>query len=353
MSRRPIGYYVHHQGAGHWQRACLIASALDRPVTLIGTFATNDTEAAPVPVLDLPDDRVGVSFDGQDGADTRPLGLHYAPVCADNVRTRMGQFATWVAEANPALIVIDVSVEITLFARLMSVPTLAVRLAGTRSDMPHLEAFRAADRLLAFFPVELDSPTTPDWVRAKTFYTGLLTSERPTTPVANEDGSILVIYGRGGAAGSLRDLAAAARAVPDRPWHVLGPTSGSASDLPPNLHHHGWVADPTPFIERATLVVGGGGDGVVSAVAAAAKRFICLPEPRPFDEQFEKSLALSDMGAAIHCPMWPSPEAWPELVRAGLDLNPAVIGGLARPGAISRTAGFIMEAAERADKRRC
>ena len=173
MSRRPIGYYVHHQGAGHWQRACLIAEALDRPVTLIGTLAGLDTGKAPVPVLDLPDDRLLTAFDGRDGTADRPEALHYAPVGADNVRARMGRLAAWITESDPALIVTDVSVEITRFARLMSVPTLAVRLSGNRTDTPHREAFRSAEAVLAFFPPELEAAGTPGWVRAKTLYAGM------------------------------------------------------------------------------------------------------------------------------------------------------------------------------------
>ena len=93
MSRRPIGYYVHHQGAGHWQRANRIAAALDRPVTLIGTLAEIDTRDAAGTLLDLPDDRVSERFDGLDDASERPEALHYAPVGADNIRTRMGRLA--------------------------------------------------------------------------------------------------------------------------------------------------------------------------------------------------------------------------------------------------------------------
>jgi UDP-N-acetylglucosamine--N-acetylmuramyl-(pentapeptide) pyrophosphoryl-undecaprenol N-acetylglucosamine transferase len=351
MTRRPIGYYVHHQGAGHWQRACLIAAALNRPVTLIGTLAEIDTRGAPVPFLDLPDDRLLARFDGQDGASERPEALHYAPVGADNVRARMGKFAAWIVAADPALIVVDVSVEITLFARLMSVPTLVVRLSGNRTDTPHCEAFRSAEAILAFFPPELEASGTPDWVRAKTLYAGM---PAPETAVASttDDGSILVIYGRGGEGGRIADLAAAARAVPDRPWHVLGPVDGVAADLPDNLHIHGWVADPAPYIARAALVIGAGGDGVVSAVAAAAKRFICLPEPRAFDEQVAKAEALAAMGAAIHCPAWPRSSDWPGLIAVGLRLDPARIGALVQPGALARSARLIAEVADRVEARR-
>lgn len=352
MSRRPIGYYVHHQGAGHWQRACAVAAALDRPTTLIGTFAEVDTAGAPAALLDLPDDRIAGGFDGLDGEADRPRALHYAPLGVPGLRARMGRIAAWCAAADPIVVIVDVSVEVALLARLMSVPTLVVRLGGLRTDTPHLEAFRAAERVLAFLPPALDPAGTPDWVRAKTFHAGFLAAPVSCAAAGPEDGSILVVYGRGGAGGDGPALAAAARAVPERAWHVLGPVRDGRAAFPPNLRCHGWVPDTGPWLDRAALVVGAGGEGVVSAVAARGKRFVCIPEARPFDEQAANAAALHALGAAVHCPGWPPAAAWPEIVRAGLALDPAVIAGLARPGALARTADLIESIAGRLDARR-
>lgn len=335
---RGIGWYVHHQGAGHLQRARAIAAALPRPCTLIGTLAEFDTRG--LDALDLPDDRPpsGSAFDGRDGEAERPEALHYAPLNHPGVRARMARIAEWVARTEPALLVVDVSVEVALLARLLSVPTLVVRLAGTRTDRPHLEAFRSAARLLAPFPEALDGAGVPDWVRAKTHYAGFLGAPAQTGAEAGED--IVVVFGRGGAGGDLTDLAAAARAVPDQPWHVLGPVSGSG-DRPNNLHLHGWVDDVEARIARAALLVGGGGDGLVALAAGQGKRFLCLPEERAYGEQTEKAEALRRLGAAIVHPGWPKAEAWPDLVRAGLALDPSVIAGLHRPSAIPDCAAMI------------
>ncbi|TXM88962.1 hypothetical protein FV222_27210 [Methylobacterium sp. WL103] len=165
---RPVGYYVHHQGAGHWQRACLIAREMKRPCTLIGTLAAFDRGGAPGATLDLPDDRLPEGgFDGRDGAETRPEAFHYAPLGLPGLRDRMAAIAAWIAEADPVLLVVDVSVEVALFARLLSVPVLIVRLAGTRDDRPHLEAFRSAERLIAPFPSVLDGADLLDALRAQ------------------------------------------------------------------------------------------------------------------------------------------------------------------------------------------
>ncbi|MDH6635066.1 UNVERIFIED_ORG: hypothetical protein M2438_000241 [Methylobacterium sp. SuP10 SLI 274] len=278
---RPVGYYVHHQGAGHLQRAIALARALaafGRPCTLMGSFAGLDISGAPGPVLDLPDDRLDRSFDGQDGAGQRPECFHYVPLNHPGIRARMGRIAAWAAENDPALIVVDVSAEVALLARLLSVPSLVVRLSGTRTDLPHLEAFRAASRLLAPFPEALDGGDVPAWVREKTVYGGFL-GGASAGAVSEEDGRIVVVFGRGGEGGRLERLVQAADAVPDRAWHVLGPVIGAGA-VPKNLHLHGWVTDVRPHLAPASLVIGGAGDGLVTAVARVSASASCACRSR-------------------------------------------------------------------------
>lgn len=335
---RGIGWYVHHQGAGHLQRARAVAGALPRPCTILGTLSGFDT--AGLDILDLADDRPlgDAAFDGRDDEAERPEALHYAPLNHPGIRARMTRIGEWVARTEPALLVVDVSVEVALFARLLSVPTVVVRLAGTRTDPPHLEAFRSASRLLAPFPKVLDAPAVPEWVRAKTFHAGFLGG--PAQAVTEGSRDIVVVFGKGGAGGDLSALSAAARSVPDRSWHILGPVSGTGA-IPDNLHLHGWVPDVAAHVARAALLVGGAGDGVVALAAAQAKRFICLPEARAYGEQIEKAAALARLGAASVHEGWPEAAAWPGLIQAGLALDPGVIGGLHSPTAVADCAAAI------------
>ncbi len=349
---RPLGYYVHHQGAGHWQRACAIAARSARPCTLIGTLDPARAEAAPGPVLRLADDRLEEGFAGADGAAHRPLCLHYAPLGHPGIRDRMAALAAWVGRADPALMVVDVSVEIALFARLLSVPTIVVRLAGDRTDTAHLEAFRAAEALVAPFPEVLEAPSTPDWVRAKTLYAGFLGDEAragTTTAAPADDDAIVVVLGQGGARRSVADLVLAAEAVPERAWHVLGQLDGApVATLPPNLHLHGWVADAGAYVARAGIVVGAAGDGVLGLAASARRRFLCLPEARPYGEQVVKARALAERGAAVVSETWPGAE-WPELIAGTARLDPAVLGDLVRPDGLGWLARRIEAVAARVD----
>ena len=340
---RPVGIYVHHQGAGHWQRARLIGSALDRPCALLGTFDAIDTSMALGVTVDLPDDRLGAGFDGADCETERPESLHYAPLNHPGIRARMARIAAWIAQADPILMIVDVSVEVALLCRLLSVPVLFVRLAGARTDRPHLEAFRSAARLIAPFPEALDATDVPDLVRTKTLYAGFLAAPPMAEASPAEDGRIVVVLGRGGAAADRARLVEAARAVPERDWHVLGlvETAQTGSVLPPNLHLHGWVERVAPHLARAALIVGGAGDGVLAAASAAARPFICLPEPRPYGEQVAKADALAALGAAVVRPDWPRGEEWPDIVRQALALDPTIIGGLYDAEAIPRLAAEI------------
>lgn len=337
---RPIGYYVHHHGAGHFARAAIVADRAGGRITLIGTGLAGRTGA--VPCLDLPDDRRDASFDGRDGGSDRPQALHYAPIDHDGVRRRVAAIAAWIADAQPALLVVDVSCEVAMLARLASVPTVVVRLAGRREDAPHLQAFRAARSILSPFAAALDDPETPDWLREKTVYCpGLV--RRPHI-VARDAETILVVVGQGGATSDGAVWARAARAIPDRKWEVIGPCS-AAPEAIGNLTLSGWVGDAAERITRAGLVVGSAGDGVVGDVLAAGRPFICIPEDRPFDEQRSKSAGLVRAGAAVLCED-PSRADWAALIADAEDLAPEAAAALDDPRGADRLADYLLALAD-------
>ena len=313
MTRRPIGYYVHHHGAGHRARAEAIAAAIDWPIVLLGT-------GLGAAGIDLADDRpVSGRFDGMDDTASRPAALHYAPVDHEGVRSRVARISRWIATERPALMVVDVSVEVAMLARLASVRTVYVRLNGDRSDAAHVDAFRGATALLAPFHHELEMPSTPAWIRDKTRNLSGITAAAQHHP--RQDDHILIVIGRGGPPGDGAAIAQAARACPDMYWRVIGPVT-APSDRPANLDLAGWVDDPAQEIARAALIVGAAGDGLVNAVLAADRPFLCIPEDRPFAEQLATARALHALGAAIMLETWPSPDQWPSLISQAKALPP-------------------------------
>lgn len=343
---RPIGYYVHHHGAGHWRRAAAIARHLRRPCVLIGTPFEQIVAASGIPVVALPDDapdqRTSRSADA-------PSFLHYAPIGNEGVRRRSAMVAAWIAEARPSLMVVDVSVEVALLSRLCSTPFLYVRLAGQRDDTPHLAAFGAAEALIAPFPEELEAPGVAPWVLKKTFHAGLLAD--PLSASQPTEDAIVICYGRGGEAGDSDALCEVARAVPEHRWRVIGMVRPPTSVVPANLELLGWRSDARGILAGASLVVGGAGDGLLAEVAMLGKRFVCLPEARPYAEQREKAERLAELGAAVVRDRWPQPEEWPAVLREAGCLDPARLAALYHPGAVARAAAFIDAAADRVDPR--
>lgn len=336
MTRRPIGYYVHHHGAGHRARARAIAAASDWPIILLGTGVG---EAG----IDLPDDRpLSGLFDGVDGSERRPAALHYAPIDHEGVRLRVARVAQWIATERPALMVVDVSVEMAMLARLASVPTICVRLNGARSDVPHLEAFRGAVALLAPFHADLELESTPTWVRERTRYLpGITTAVAGGVPPS---GRILVVIGRGGAPGDGARLAEAARACPNMSWRVIGSVS-AVGDRPANLDIAGWVEDAAREIAAANVVIGGAGEGLVGAVLVADRPFICLPEARPFGEQQATASGLARLGAAVVLQDWPEAAAWPSLLAQAKALSPQARRRLHDPQGARTAAIWLSEQA--------
>ena len=341
---RPIGYYVHHHGDGHRQRAIQIAACAPDRFVLLGTGLQG--RSAGLDCVDLPDDRpVGhETFDGHDHAQARPQALHYAPIDLEGIRLRVGGLSAWIASARPALIVVDVSVEVAMLARLTSTPTVYVRLTGRRDDPAHADAFRGAMALLCPFGAPLDDSGTLQWVRDKTRYAPGLTPSVRQAEIRQD--VVLVVVGRGGAAGDGPRIADAARAHPGLRWRVAGPVS-PVIDPPSNLTLLGWTETAAEEIAGAGIVVGGAGNGLVNAVLAADRPFVCLPEARPYDEQCMTARRLGELGAAVVVETgWPDAQAWPSLLDAARDLDRNARARLVDPDGPAKTAGWLLDLAD-------
>jgi hypothetical protein len=217
-----------------------------------------------------------------------------------------------------------------------------VRLAGLRTDPPHVAAFRSARGLLAPFDARLDEPALPAWISNKTFFAPGL-CERPCT--AAQDGRLLlVILGRGNGRPHDPDkLIAMARNLPAWQIRVLAEVR-ELPDLPRNLDLAGWVGDVAAEIGSASLVVGTAGDGVVNLLLASHKPFICIPETRPYDEQLSKARALGQQGVALTLESWPEASRWPSLVDEAIDLAGLAPHDLDDAQGIAKAAAFIRAA---------
>jgi predicted glycosyltransferase len=317
--RTRIGFYVHHQGRGHLSRAQALLPHLESEALIFTSLDTRGLDQT-TEIVSLPLDTDAPSYDAGDVS--TPRIMHYAPLGSSGLASRMAALATAIATSRIDLLVVDVSVEVTLLARLCGAPVVVVRQHGNRFDLPHIGAFDCAVSLLAPYAREMEGPSTPEWVRRKTFYSGgfsrhdgrLMTRSEARSAVEFGAGerSVVVIAGAGGRGVELDDVGAAARETRDYSWTVVGRARGRT----PEVRNIGWIEDPFPYIVAADIVVGAAGDGVVSDVASVRRRFVTIPEERPFGEQFSTAQGLSGLGLAVLKRGWAPSEEWPSVLRA-------------------------------------
>ncbi len=317
-----VGFYVHHHGRGHANRARQIVAHLSTPVTL---FSSNTTylqtlQSDRIQVIKLPSDVVPLTEEQHNWPDV----LHYAPLQVPGIQQRMHIMAGWIARESPALVVVDVSVEVALFARLCSLPVIIMRQHGVRTDAAHLAAFQSCLALIAPFAKCLEEPTVPVWVQQKTFYAGgfsrfsqrVLTQEQARQQLGFSDRCrhIVIISGLGGQGISAQQILDAAAHTPGWMWWAVGPVGDVPSQDTPQIRWVGKVDDPFPYLKAADVVVGSAGNNTVMEVAAARARFVCIPEERPFEEQKSKAEALKRLGVALVLNDWPAAKHWPRLL---------------------------------------
>jgi hypothetical protein len=304
-----IAYYVHHHGSGHAHRAAAVAAATRTPV--VGLSSRSAPDGWTGEWVDLPSDA-----DGADpSADVTAGGvLHWAPTRHAGLRTRMGLIGGVLAGSD--LVVVDVSVEVALLARLHGVPVVVVAQPGDRLDRPHRLAYDLAERLIAPWPPR-PAPGWPDaWV-AKTVHVGAVSrfdGRRPPT-AAGTGRRVLAAWGTGGLDVRPEQLRAAAAATPAWHWDVIGPARPDGAD-PPNLTWSGWTADVWPRLCAADVVVTHAGQNALAEVAAARRPAVVVPQDRPHGEQHATARALADAGIGTPVGSWPEPTGWPAVLDA-------------------------------------
>ncbi|MFH6780965.1 MULTISPECIES: glycosyltransferase [Methylobacterium] len=354
--KKPIAFFVHHQGRGHAHRTMAVAAefARDRPVSVL-TAGPHlfDGFSRDIEIVALPN-MIGAAVPTPRlHAEPTPQVMHCVPLGLAEMRRTMRQILDHLDERGVGLFVVDVSAEIALLSRIASVPAVQIRMHGDRQDIGHVGSYEACVGMLAPFDARLEQDDYPAPLRAKTFYSGGLCTSLDRVPDRAEararlgldpDREIVVaVTGGGGSGTPFAPLTVAARAAPDALWLTLGPThrEGHETDFS-NLRELGWVPSVTEYLAAADIVVASAGDNTVHEVARVGGRLIVMPEWRYFGEQTRKAEALVRLGAAVQAPVWPGDlQGWRDLLARARALDGRILRDLYAPDAASRAAGWL------------
>lgn len=249
----------------------------------------------------------------------------------------MDMVAAWVADTKPSVFVTDVSVEIATFVRLLGVPVVVMALPGKRYDAPHVLVHRLADHIIAAWPENLHVPA---WLRTHadktSFVGGISRFDGRDCPASAEpaDGKVNVLVLAGASEGFGAEIDQCERACPGTRWTAIGGADGC------------WVDDPWPHICAADVVVSHAGQSAVADIAAARRRAVVIPAPRPFNEQSVTADAIRRHRIATVARYWPNADAWPGLIAHALAGDANAWSRWQVPGAAQRAATAIEATAD-------
>jgi hypothetical protein len=285
-----IGYYVHHRGAGHLNRALAIIPHLGQPATIL--------TSAPRPAGHR-GAWVSLPLDHADRATSEPDAngaLHWAPFGSPGLTARMALISRWLVESGATAVVVDVSVEVALLVRLHGVPVVTIAQPGDRRDDAHTLGYRASSAIVAMWPAGNDAllvaPDVAPRVEAVGAISRLPIAAIAPAPTGDETrrrpDRIAVLAGLGtrGESALARAVASARAALPDREWIVLED------------------ADATTVqnaLRTSAVVFAHCGQNAIAEIAASRVPAVLVPEHRPHDEQFVQASALArgDLPATV------------------------------------------------------
>ena len=319
MSRIRVAYYAHHLGTGHMRNAQKLAGMPGLEVQVASTGKRNTSllpgplQYVPLPADDSPGQARGKMRSDDD--------LHYAPV-GPLIRERFAALNQAWHNFSPDVVMVDVSTEVALFARLSGYPVALRRMPGTREDPAHELGYRVTDALFAYYPAALESPVHEEMFGSKSHHLGMLEPRGASRSLRKRWTRRVVVQTSLASSIALEDLVAAASASPAWHWEVVGSVGGNDNMvLPANLHLRGVVPNPGMIMGDASLIISSAGHNAVAAAAAARRPTLLVPEERPHDEQREFAKQLETVGIPM-VQSWTTPVHWQSMLTHAAGMAP-------------------------------
>ncbi len=281
-----IGYYVHHRGVGHLHRALAISAELADTVTILSslTCPTDWTGGW----IDLPLDTDVAPVDAQAGGD-----LHWVPLGSAGLRSRMAAISSWIAREHPSVMVVDVSVEVGVLARLHGVRTVTFAQPGEREDAAHSLGYRLSSAVVAPWSKALHPARMDASVESRMDRVGAISRFSAGRAVGSAAGryaridrrpnQVAVMNGSGGRGESTLELIVqqARAAAPGFDWVIIEGQDGESVSR---------------MLRQSSVVFTHCGQNAVAEVAASRVPAVLIAEDRPHDEQHSLARALDAAG---------------------------------------------------------
>ncbi|MFD1714989.1 glycosyltransferase [Amnibacterium flavum] len=284
-----IGYYVHHRGSGHRHRALAIARELDTPVTGLSSAL------APVgwtgEWIELAPD---TGPETVHPVDPRAGGrLHWVPRGGTGLLARMAAISAWFVAARPEAVVVDVSVEVALLARLHGIPVVTIGQPGDRRDPAHRLGYDISEAIIAPWPAGLDPLIVDEPNTAKIRPVGTIARIASTDATSARRGGVALLRGHGAFGTDPLSLAADSLRRSGIPVTEI---TGSVEQISHSLRD-------------ATVVISHCGQNAVAEIAATRTPALLIADDRPHDEQRHLARALERFGVpAVVVAEAPSPD---------------------------------------------
>lgn len=300
MKKPKIVYYTTPYGYGHVTRANAICEKIgDRAeihlisaVDTLFDFAKNITNHRIIETLGMPRIDIPIYYQDPQGRTDDVNSGKYMP----DYRQHFRDFVDIICKIDPALVIVDITPEFAVYAKLLGYKTAQMLITGKRDDLRNKISYSSADHIIVPYPKGFtDVSYWPEDVRKKMYWSGAFSRFDGDAVIKQDDAKsklnvpldkklIVCAFGRG-------DLG-------DVVLRKVREMSQSAELSNLEFRMLGNVSNVEDYLAAADCVISGAGDNTVNENCYFRIPMILIPLIRRYDEQTNKASALEKMGAA-------------------------------------------------------